>query len=56
MTDLRKELEGIHAINLILSKPLPVYFHEGNNMYMGGCDEDYYWINGAWFAYQEARK
>lgn len=56
MSKLRKEFEETHSIKLMLIKPYPVYFNEENNMYMGGCDEDYYWVNGAWFMFQELGK
>lgn len=56
MSDLRSKFEEIPSISIVLGKPKKVYFDQENNMYMGGCDEDYYWINGAWFAFQEQQK
>lgn len=56
MSDLRSKFEEIPEISFILSKPKQVLFNEENNMYTGGIEDYYYWINGAWFAFQEQQK
>ena len=51
---MREEFEKLPSISCILD--MGVYFDKENNMYKGGSDEDYFWINGAWYAFQEQQK
>ena len=51
---MREQFEKLPSISCILDRG--VYFDQENNMYKGGSDEDYFWINGAWHAYQEQQK
>lgn len=48
---MREQFEKLPSISCILGRG--VYFDQENNMYKGGSDEDYFWINGAWYAFQE---
>jgi hypothetical protein len=54
MTELRKKFEALPAISAVTNRG--IYFCKENNMYNGGVDNDYYWINGAWYAFQEQQK
>ena len=53
---MREEFEKLPQISSVLRHPNPVVFDEENNMYIGGSDEDYYWINGAWSVFKELQK